>query len=167
VGVGFLVDDARVRIPLVIHFDASEYRVQNIDSEFFAMAVATAERPEYHDTLAIAFGRRKGAERTLASLWSISGCEDPSFLGETEVDFEFRTPRAPKNYAEPFLSKRLGAKLVTSWDETTQTLTCVHYDGFAIRRLRAVHVDTGWKLDFDKISVHEDRDDFAWVEEEQ
>jgi len=84
-------------------------------------------------TLIVSVGRR--AERTVLEVGRFATCNTLEVLAEAEVEFDWQTPLAPEDYAEPNLP-RLGVK-VTAAAVRPGVVAVFHYDGFTLRHFEA------------------------------
>jgi hypothetical protein len=89
----------------------------------------------------------------------VNVCDGVTLLAEMPVDFNYQTPRAPKDYANPREPKRNGVKLITYWDPGLSKLRCVHYDWFVVRVFEAAADRDTWRIIAAQHRIHAERED--------
>jgi hypothetical protein len=89
----------------------------------------------------------------------VDGCKSGSEVASREIEFDWRTPDAPPEFAEPQLPKR---GVVLTGIATDTGAMWFHYDGFSLRTF-AANEDKGlWSIAVSRQDIHEERDDVAW-----
>jgi hypothetical protein len=96
---------------------------------------------------------------TQFALATLTSCDQLVKVASRDVEFDWKTPQAPRGYEMPSLPRR---GVVLAGMEAPSGARFFHYDGFSLRMFLATHSDGGWTISSTRTTIHEVREDVAW-----
>jgi hypothetical protein len=148
------------RLQILRLVDGTTYQVYEPDLALESVTTFSALPIDGGPVVVSVLGKR--AARDVFVLGSVEGCSEVRTLAELEVSFDVKTPPLPERYAEEFVPRTNGLRLVPFYEAGTAYFA--HYDGYDIRLVVAHQVGSGWELEERRHEIHAERNDSSWRE---
>jgi len=163
-GVG-LFDPAQAPRKLqFLQFESGRYTTREMATDFDVVTFAPIVRDEEKDAVVGIIGRT--GTGSVFAVAQITNCTSASLVAETQVVFDWKTPRAPL-FSGPMapdptvtVPKTNGVRLIPVAVEK-DVFEYEHYDGFDVRVFRVTSAPS-WQITETKYPIHADRTDLAF-----
>jgi hypothetical protein len=130
----------------------------SVPPEVLTFAVAnTTNDPSVRQVVGVV---RRDGDTHVFSLLGRSRCDVWTELAQMEIDFDIATPPSPGWGSVKMVPRTDHIMLIARVDKTGSNVEFYHYDGYAVRIVRALY-DGAWKLEQRVVRIHETRTDLT------